>query len=155
MKSKRWEGRKREIVAGVLCSPRTFGSRPCVRATIQIINDEGYYLIVNYDLLGDTANDFCSLETQVLAVKTRVKHFPEDNQGSDRTMAPPKPCKVEADDSTSPGGRESLRRSMTREYGFEGDVKESTSTVKGERPSAQICKRDKQTFVCVGATSWK
>lgn len=28
-------------------------SRPCVRATIQIINNEGYYLIVNYDLLSD------------------------------------------------------------------------------------------------------
>jgi len=92
---------------------------------------------------------------QVLAVKTRVKHFPVDNQGSDKTIAPPNPCKVEVDDSTSPRGRESLRRSMTREYGFEGDVKESTSTVKGERPSAQICKRDKRTVVCVGATSWK
>jgi hypothetical protein len=44
---------------------------------------------------------------------------------------------------------------MTREYGLGGDVKESTSTVKGGRPSAQICKRDKRTFVCVGATSWK
>lgn len=92
---------------------------------------------------------------QALAVKTRVKHFPVDIQGSDKTIAPPKPCKVEREDSASPGGRESLRRSMTREYGLGGDVKESTSTVKGERPSAQICKRDKRTFVCVGATSWK
>ena len=91
----------------------------------------------------------------MLAVKTRVKHFPDDNQGSDKTIAPPKPCNVDVEDSTSPGGSMSLRRSMTREYGFEGDVKESTSTVKGGRPSAQICKRDKRTFVCVGATSWK
>lgn len=89
----------------------------------------------------------------MLEVKTRVKHFPEDTQGSDKTIAPPKPCKVDIDDSTSPGGRESLRRSMTREYGLEGEVKESTSTVKGGRPSAQICKRDKRTSVCVGATS--
>jgi hypothetical protein len=92
---------------------------------------------------------------QVLAVKTRVKHFPEDSQGSVKPIAPPKPCKEDIDDSTSPGGRESLRRSMTREYGFGGDVKELTSTVKGERPSAHICKRDNRTFVCVGATSWK
>lgn len=28
-------------------------SRPCVGATIQIIDNEGYYLIVNYDLLSD------------------------------------------------------------------------------------------------------
>ena len=43
------------IVTSVLLEAGKFDrrSRHCLRATIQIINDEGYYLIVNYNLLSD------------------------------------------------------------------------------------------------------
>lgn len=43
------------FVARVLLETGQFdrGSRHCVRAAIQIINNEGDYLIINYNLLSD------------------------------------------------------------------------------------------------------